>query len=159
MGWFGGNYAHLTDLTIEDRILFRDAAQMESVGLVRRLPRSLVSLVLVEQWAPSSSRSSACPSDAEEEQATRHLAAVARALVRASKECAERLPCLRRLVLDRAPQRRAWRATRADARFKAQCREIRASFADAHACADVTVEFLVLPDSATDSPAPARAVA
>ena len=162
IGWFGGNYAHLTDLTIEDRILFRDAAQMESVGLVRRLPRSLVSLVLVEQWAPSSSSrprsaASSFPDAEAEQEATRHLAAVARALLRASKECAERLPSLRRFAFDRAPQRRAWRATRADAAFRARCAEIRTSFADAHAHArpraDVTVEFLLLPDPSAESPA------
>ncbi|RYP47274.1 hypothetical protein DL768_006658 [Monosporascus sp. mg162] len=132
------NFTRLASLTIEDRILFRDATQMERVGLAARLPRSLVSLVLVEQWNP--------PSSGPYHDQDGHLHAVTRALLDAAGECPEHLPSLRNFVLDRS-QPRVWQGAAADDALRTQYPELKAAFAA------VGVEFVIreLPRDASDA--------
>ncbi|RYP78797.1 hypothetical protein DL770_006806 [Monosporascus sp. CRB-9-2] len=132
------NFTRLASLTIEDRILFRDSTQMERVGLAARLPKSLVSLVLVEQWSP--------PSNAPHHDQDDHLDTVTRALLDAADECPECLPSLRNFVLDRS-QSGVWQGTAADDALRTRYPELKAAFAA------VGVEFVVreLPHHASNA--------
>ncbi|RYP76907.1 hypothetical protein DL771_001460 [Monosporascus sp. 5C6A] len=131
-------FTRLASLTIEDRILFRDATQMERVGLTARLPRSLVSLVLVEQWNP--------PPSAPHNGLADHLDAITRALLDAAGQCPEHLPSLRNFILDRS-QPRAWLGAAADNALRTRYPEFKAAFAA------VGVEFVVreLPHHASNA--------
>ncbi|RYO90210.1 hypothetical protein DL762_002819 [Monosporascus cannonballus] len=122
------NFTRLASLTIEDRLLFRDATHMESIGLAARLPRSLVSLVLVEQWNP--------PSSALHHDQDGHLGAVTRALFDAAGECPEHLPSLRNVVLDRS-QPRVWQGAAAHDALQTRYHDLKVAFAA------VSVEFVV----------------
>ncbi|RYO93686.1 hypothetical protein DL764_007941 [Monosporascus ibericus] len=132
------NFTRLTSLTIEDRILFRDATQMERVGLAARLPKYLVSLVLVEQWNP--------PPSAPHHGQDAHLNAVTRALLDAAGECPEHLPSLRNFVLDRS-QPRVRQGTTPDDALRTRYPELKTAFAA------VGVEFAVreLPHHASNA--------
>ncbi|RYP80735.1 hypothetical protein DL769_002332 [Monosporascus sp. CRB-8-3] len=122
------NFTRLVSLTIEDRILFRDATQMERVGLAARLPKSLVSLVLVEQLNS--------PPSAPRNDQDGHLGAITRALLDAAGECPQHLPSLRNFVLDRS-QPRVWQGTAADDALRTRYPELKAAFVT------VGIEFVV----------------
>ena len=134
-------YPYLKHLTVDDWLLFRDAEQMRKVGLWRRLPESLESLVLVERWRPPPpSHSSSLPGgpEAQNKSAEDHLFDVTVALRDLAWECLGFLPQLRRLVFDRTPERAKWERTSADEDFKQQYPGIRSDFAE------VGIEFRVL---------------
>lgn len=130
----------LTDLIIEDRLLFRNVAEMERVGLAQRLPPSLVSLVLVEQWGASGRHMDGA--------ASTQVDAMFRALNYASSQFPEALPALRSFVFDRS-QHWLWQGHPADAAFRSQYPALKDAFSPTN------IKFVIL-DSRSHSFAPSE---